>query len=82
MTTQHVTLIAKAQNGKVTVKAEIPVTDDAESYVVSIDIAPQPKTPAQTQTLDQFYGALADDPLPENIDDPKRVCSPHALFTR
>jgi len=63
MTTQHITLLAKAHGGSITIHTEIPVTDDAETYVVTIDVAPQPRTPPQT--LDQLYGALGDTPLPE-----------------
>ena len=65
MTIQHVTVVAKAYDGKVIVQAEIPVSDDTKSYVISIDIERQSQIPGQT--LDQFYGALADNPLPESI---------------
>lgn len=68
METQHVTLVTNAHNGKLTLRMEIPVSGDADTYVVTIAIAPQPPVPPQT--LDQLYGALADAPLPEITTDP------------
>lgn len=64
MTTRHITLVAKAEAGNITVHADIPVDDEADTYVVSIGVTPQ------TQTLDQLYGALSDVPLPEITEDP------------
>ena len=66
--TQHITLLAKAHAGSITVHTEIPVSGDADTYVVTIEVAPQPQTPPQT--LDQLYGALSDAPLPEITTDP------------
>ncbi len=71
--TQHLTLTAKAHDGKVTIRAEIPVSGEAEDYLVTIVVSPQlPEHPATqpAPTLDQLYGALADSPLPEITDDP------------
>lgn len=73
METQHVTLVARAHNGKITVRAEIPVPDGADTYLVTIAVAPQPQEQVSDhahQALDQLYGALADTPLPEITDDP------------
>ena len=69
--TQHITLVAKPHDGKVTISAEIPVTGNAEEYVVTIDIAPPAHTAQPTKlTLDDLYGALADTPLPEIAEHP------------
>lgn len=68
MTTQHITLLAKAHAGSITVHTEIPVADEAETYVVTIEVAPQLHAPPQT--LDELYGTLRDTPLPEITDDP------------
>lgn len=69
--TQHITLVTKAHNGKITVRTEIPVSDEADTYLVTIAVAPQPPASSQpSQTLDQLYGALADTPLPEITTDP------------
>ena len=67
MDTQHVTLLAQAHDGSITVHAEIPVSGDAQTYVVTIEVAPQsgPTQPA----LDDLYGALSDAPMPEITDD-------------
>lgn len=71
METKHITLVTKAHNGKVTVCTEIPVSDEADTYVVTIAVAPQaPALLQRPQTLDQLYGALADAPLPEITTDP------------
>lgn len=51
MTTQHITLLAKAHAGSFTVHTEIPVTGDAATYVVTIEVAPQLQ--ALPQTLDR-----------------------------
>jgi hypothetical protein len=69
---QHITLIAKAHNGRISIHTEIPAPGDAESYVVTIDVTPQPATDtaAQHAALDALYGALADTPLPEITEDP------------
>lgn len=69
--TQHITLVTKAHNGTITVRTEIPVSDEADTYLVTIAVAPQPPASSQpSQTLDQLYGALADTPLPEITTDP------------
>jgi len=60
---RRVTPVAKAHNGKVIISAEIPVSGDAEDYVVTIDVAP--KASDDAIALDKLYGALADAPLPE-----------------
>jgi hypothetical protein len=70
METQYITLVTKAQNGKITVRAEIPVPDGADTYLVTIGITPQPSAETPTHTLDALYGALADTPLPEITEDP------------
>ncbi len=73
MQTQHITLLAKAQNGKITVRAEILVSDGAETYLVTIAITPQPPAEAANHpdhALDSLYGALADTLLPEITADP------------
>ena len=69
---QHNTLIARAENGKISIHTEIPAPGDAESYVVTIGVTPQPTTDtaAQRQALDALYGALADSPIPEISEDP------------
>jgi len=71
--TQQLTLMAKSHDGKVSIRAEIPVSGEAEDYLVTIVVAPHfPEHPATqpAPTLDQLYGALADTPLPEITDDP------------
>ena len=68
MAPQHITLVAKAHDGSITVHTEIPVSGDADTYVVTIEVAPQPRT--FPKSLDELYGALSDTPLPESIDDP------------
>ncbi len=71
METTQITLVTKAQNGKVTVHTEIPVSDDAETYIVTIAVAPQPSSPLESALrLDQLYGALEHAPLPEITTDP------------
>lgn len=71
MEIQHVTLVAKAHDGKITVRTEIPVSDEADTYVVTIAVAPQPPvSPQPPQTLDELYGELMDTPLPEITTDP------------
>ncbi len=69
MDQQHITLIAKAENGKISIHTEIPAPGDAETYVVTIGVTPQSTTDtaAQRQALDALYGALADTPLPEIV---------------
>lgn len=67
-TAHHITLLAKAHAGTITVHTDIAVDDEADTYVVTIEVAPQAR-PA-TDTLDHLYGALRDDPLPELTDDP------------
>ncbi len=66
MKTQRIKLVAKAHEGHITIHAEIPVSGDADTYVVNIDVEPQPKT--LPRTLDELYGVLADTPLPEPHD--------------
>lgn len=68
MATQHITFLAKAHAGSITVHTEIPVAGDAETYIVTIKVAPQVKAPPQA--LDRLYGALSDTPMPEITDDP------------
>jgi len=68
METQYITLVAEAHDGKVTIRTEIPVSDANGTYVVTIAVSPQPS--AQSQALDQLYGALADTPMPEVNGDP------------
>lgn len=68
METQHMTIIAKPANGKLTIHADIPVSGAAESYVVTIDVMPKNTSPVQS--LDHLYGILADTPMPEIEDDP------------
>jgi hypothetical protein len=65
MDTQHVTLVAEAHDGKVTVQAEIPVAGDADTYLVTIAVEPQHKANSASKTLDALYGALSDAPIPE-----------------
>ena len=67
MEQQRITLIAKVENGKISIHTEIPAPGDAETYVVTIGVAPQSTTDtaAQRQALDALYGALADTPLLE-----------------
>lgn len=62
MDTQHITIVAKAHDGKVTIHTEIPVTGD-DTYIVTIAVAPQAKS------LDDLYGVLADAPIPEIARD-------------
>ena len=71
MDQQHITLIAKANDGKISIHTEIPAPGDAESYVVTIGVTPQPATDAAAQhaALDALYGALADTPMPEITED-------------
>jgi hypothetical protein len=38
--TQSLTLEAKARDGKVTIRTEIPVSGEAEDYLVTITVAP------------------------------------------
>jgi hypothetical protein len=64
---QHTTIQAKAHDGKVVVNTIIPVSGDAEDYLISIELIPQ-HLPA-IQSLDHLYGALADTPLPEITDE-------------
>jgi hypothetical protein len=68
MATQHITLLAKAHAGTITVHTNIPVDDETDTYIVNIEVAPQPRPAADT--LDRLYGALRDDPLPEFTDGP------------
>ena len=58
MEAQHITIVAKAHDGKVSIHTEVPVTDD-DTYVVTIAITPQ------SHALDELYGALEDTPIPE-----------------
>jgi hypothetical protein len=43
-----------------------PIEDDAENFLITIDVNPQAQPPVQT--LDQLYGILADIPMPEIAD--------------
>lgn len=72
MEAQRITLVAQAKDGKITVSAEIAVPDGAGTYLVTIAVAPQLSTQAPSSTLDQLYGALADTPLPELIEEKRR----------
>ena len=63
MEAQHITIVTKAHDGKVTIRTEVPVTGDDETYIVTIAVAPQAKS------LDELYGALADAPIPEITRD-------------
>jgi hypothetical protein len=67
MEEQQITIIAKAENGKISIHTEIPAPGDDETYVVTIGVVPQSTmdTAAQRQVLDALYGALADIPLRE-----------------
>ena len=67
MDTQHITFVAKAHEGSITVHEQISVSGDADTYIVNIEVTPQTKTP---QTLDELYGALSDTPMPEITTDP------------
>lgn len=67
MDTQHFTFVAKAHEGSITVHKHIPVSGDADTYIVNIEVTPQTKTP---QTLDALYGALSDTSMPEIAIDP------------
>jgi hypothetical protein len=69
--TKYVMLVARAYKGKIIVRTEIPVSDEADNYVVTIAVAPRASAHLQRpQTLDQLYGALEDAPLPEMTTDP------------
>jgi hypothetical protein len=72
MDQQHITLIAKAENGKISIHTEIPAPGDAENYVITIGVTPQPitDTTARRQALAALYGILADTPMPEITEDP------------
>jgi hypothetical protein len=74
MEQQRITLIAKAHNGTVSIHTEIPVPGDADTYLVTIGVTPQPQSllepTARRQALDALYGVLADTPLPEITEDP------------
>lgn len=71
MEIQHVTLVTKAHDGKITVHTEIPVADGADTYKVTSTVTPQSAaSPRPSQTLDHLYGALAETPLPEITTDP------------
>lgn len=70
METQRITLVAQAQDGKITVSAEIPVSEGAGTYLVTIAVTPQPSEQTPATTLDHLYGALADTPLPEMTEHP------------
>jgi hypothetical protein len=72
MEQRQITLIAKAENGKISIHTVIPAPGDAETYVVTIGVTPQsmPDTRAQRQALDALCGALADSPVPEITNDP------------
>jgi hypothetical protein len=59
MDTQHVTLVAEAHEGKVTVQAEIPVTGDADIYLVTIAVEQQLPAVAASPTRDALSLALA-----------------------
>ena len=61
METQRIKLVAKAHEGHITIHAEVAVSGDADTYVVNIDVEPQPKTPPRT--LDELYGVLRDTPM-------------------
>ena len=67
MEQQRITLIAKAHNGMISIRTEIPVSDEPHTYVVTIDVTPQSvvETAAEQRLLDALYGVLADTPLPE-----------------
>lgn len=69
MVKQHVTLVAQAKDGKLTVRAEIPVPEGADTHLVNIDIMPQSPSETIRHVLDALYGALADTPLPEMAED-------------
>ena len=71
METKQITLVTKAHDGKITVRTEIPVSDETDTYIVTIAVAPQASALLQRpQTLDELYGALADARLPEITTDP------------
>jgi len=71
MAPNEVVLILKSHDGKVTIHTEIPVSGEADVYVVTVAVVPRLSTQAaQSQTLDNLYGALKDAPLPEIISDP------------
>jgi hypothetical protein len=65
-------LRARTHNGRISIHTAIPAPGDAESYVVTIGVTPQPAqdSSAQHAALDALYGALADTPLPEITEDP------------
>ena len=72
---QHITLIAKAHNGTISIHTEIPVSGDADTYDVTIGVTPhQPhavlEPAARRKELEVLYGVLADTPLPEITEDP------------
>jgi hypothetical protein len=67
--TRRITLVAQAKDGKITVSAEIPVSGGTDTYLITIDITPQPPAETASRALDALYGALADTPLPEIIED-------------
>jgi hypothetical protein len=75
MEQHHITLIAKAHNGTISIQTEIPVSDDTDTYVVTIGVKPQsaPEAAAQREALDGLYGVLADAPLPEITEDEDRA---------
>jgi hypothetical protein len=68
METQRIKLVAKAHEGHITIHAEIPVSGEADTYVVNIDVEPQPHAPPLT--IDELYGVLRDTPMPEIMADP------------
>ena len=72
MEQQQITRIAKAENGKICIHTEISAPGDADTYVVTIGVTPQPamEPEAKRAPLDALYGALADIPLPEINEDP------------
>jgi hypothetical protein len=41
MEQQQITLIAKAENGKISIHTEIPAPGDDETYIVTIGVTPQ-----------------------------------------
>ena len=44
MEQQRITIIAKAENGKINIHTEIPAPGDAETYLVTIGVTPQSAT--------------------------------------
>ena len=69
METYTLTLVKKAQHGKLTVRAQIPVHGEGDTYVVTIAVRQQAAQPPSAQTLDELYGALAGTPIPEILTD-------------